>query len=181
MKTAYSYNKDNGAFVGTTKAQKNPRREGEYLLPANSTFIPPPSYGVDEIPIFDGDSWSITEDHRGKEAYFKVDPAGTVPIDFIGPIPGNMTLKSPEAHQVPVWDSEIDDWVNDDEQSQAIADLEARIALLEEAQESDGVYKYTPDQIKNYIDNQIDNAATAAEKLEVIKMILKRLAIYILK
>lgn len=66
-------------------------------------------------------------------------------------------------------------------EAQMLAELEARVADLEAEQDALGVSKYTPDQIRNYIDNQIDSAATAGEKLEAIKGILKKLAIYILK
>ena len=66
-------------------------------------------------------------------------------------------------------------------EEQRLADLEARIALLESEKEADGLSKYTPDQVRQYIDNQIDNAGTAGEKLEVIKTILKKIVIYILK
>ena len=66
-------------------------------------------------------------------------------------------------------------------EEQRLADLEARVAMLEAEKESEGIHVYTPEQIRNYIDNQVDNAATAGEKLEVIKTILKKMAIYILK
>jgi len=66
-------------------------------------------------------------------------------------------------------------------EEQRLADLEARVALLEAEKEADGLSKYTPDQVRQYIDDQIDSAETAGEKLEVIKTILKKIVIYILK
>jgi len=62
-----------------------------------------------------------------------------------------------------------------------LAAIEERLALLEAEQEVDKIHDYTPAQIRNYIDNQIDGAATSGDKLEVIKTILKKMAIYILK
>jgi hypothetical protein len=65
---------------------------------------------------------------------------------------------------------------------QAIRDaIQARRTAVEEAKATEGVSKYTPDQVRDYIDNQIDNAGTAAQKVEAIKKILKKLAVYVLE
>jgi len=60
-----------------------------------------------------------------------------------------------------------------DAQADALAQLEARVALLEAEKESEGIHKYTPEQIRNYIDN--------ISSLDEIKTVLKKIAIYILK
>ena len=56
-----------------------------------------------------------------------------------------------------------------------------KISAIVAAQEADGSHTKTPDQIRTYIDTQIDGAPTAVDKLEAIKDILKKLAIYILR
>lgn len=62
--TAYSYN-DNLEYIGTVTCQRDPvrsRREGKacYLTPANATLTPPPEFDPDtEIPVWDGNLWSI--------------------------------------------------------------------------------------------------------------------------
>lgn len=66
-------------------------------------------------------------------------------------------------------------------QQQAIADLVARVALLEEAQEESGVHKYTPQQVRNYIDTQFAAATTVAQVKAVIVDVLKKIAVYSLR
>ena len=53
----YNYDK-NGHYNGASNAQLNPRKSGEYLMPANSTKEAPPSVGPNKIAKYDGSSWS---------------------------------------------------------------------------------------------------------------------------
>ena len=67
---------------------------------------------------------------------------------------------------------ETDPWVTQAELDE-IAALEARVTELEAEQESVALHKYTPEQVKNYIDN-ISN-------LNDVKNALKKIAIYLLR
>jgi hypothetical protein len=66
-------------------------------------------------------------------------------------------------------------------ESQRLTDLEARVAELESEQESVGLHKYTPQQVKDYIDNQFAAASTNAETVAVVKKLFKKLAVYTLR
>jgi len=90
-----------------------------------------------------------------------------------------VTLK--ERKENPLYGLSGQDLIDMQNELQRLQDIEDRLALLEAEQSSEGIHVYTPDQIRNYIDNQIDGASTSGEKLEVIKSILKKMAIYILK
>jgi len=59
------------------------------------------------------------------------------------------------------------------EELQEMADLEDRVAAIEAEIESSAVHKYTPQQVKAYIDN--------AQNLDDVKTILKKIAVYLLK
>ena len=60
MSIVYTYDKD-GYHVGQTVCQPNPRKPGEYLLPANSTTIDPGTAPQDKVMKFDGTLW-VAED-----------------------------------------------------------------------------------------------------------------------
>ena len=62
--TAYKFDKKTKALIGYLEAQEDPMAEGQYLLPANSTFTAPPEYGDKQIPVWNGTEWEIKEDHR---------------------------------------------------------------------------------------------------------------------
>jgi len=64
---------------------------------------------------------------------------------------------------------------------QAIADLAARVAELEAEQRAAGIHKYTPEQVRNYIDNAFELATTAPQIKAVVQDILKKMAVYILR
>lgn len=64
---AYSYNPDTMEFSGTTPCQLDPVRSSLekkeiYLLPANATFIEPPSYNKEtENILWNGVIWEMKE------------------------------------------------------------------------------------------------------------------------
>lgn len=62
--TAYKFSSITGEYVGTVDCQENPLSPGEYLQPANTTNIAPPEAAAPYIPVWDGSSWSLVEDHR---------------------------------------------------------------------------------------------------------------------
>lgn len=63
---AYKYNCLSGELVGQVECQENPLSPGEYLQPGNTTLVTPPVYEAPYIPVWDGSSWSLEEDHRQK-------------------------------------------------------------------------------------------------------------------
>jgi len=67
-----------------------------------------------------------------------------------------------------------------EEKAAAIAEAQ-RLAAIEAEQTSLAFHNYTPEQVKNYIDNQFSTATTALQIKAVVQDILKKMAIYILK
>lgn len=62
---AYTYDLQ-GYFTGVTVAQRNPKKIGAWLLPADSTFVEVPdssTYTADEIPLFNEDTqtWALVD------------------------------------------------------------------------------------------------------------------------
>lgn len=68
---AYLYDNEN-FYLGTTSLQESPLEPGVYFDQPNSTRIAPPSYGENEIPVWNG-SWGIAPDYSGKPYYSKID------------------------------------------------------------------------------------------------------------
>lgn len=75
---------DAGAFCTAGVARENPLEAGEYLVPRNATKTAPPATGEGEVAIFDGAKWSVTEDHRGEEAF--TEAGKTVTVGLTGPL-----------------------------------------------------------------------------------------------
>jgi len=73
--------------------------------------------------------------------------------------------------------------VDDEEKAAAaaIAALKARITTLEEEREKTIIHHYTPEQVRNYIDNQFATATTVAQIKTVVQEILKKMVVYILR
>lgn len=91
------YNYDmNGVYLYTSQAMANPLEQGEYLVPAYATTVAPPSVGVDEVAVFDliSETWSIVENHIGKEGYLGDEP---YTISDLGELPVGFTLTKPLA------------------------------------------------------------------------------------
>jgi hypothetical protein len=64
----YNY-KENGEYISTTKARKNPRKPDKYMLPARATTITPPEIEDGQVAVFDGNQWRVKNDRRGKTYY----------------------------------------------------------------------------------------------------------------
>ena len=61
---AYKFDPSTKEFRRKIEAQEEPYHPGEYALPANATFSAPPEYADKQIPVWNGTSWEIREDHR---------------------------------------------------------------------------------------------------------------------
>ena len=98
MITVYSYNVQ-GHYVGETIAREDPKNPGTYLLPARTTTDTPPATTTREIAVWDGNSWSIEVDWRGKW-YDYVTQAVTEVFD-VGVLAPEYTTDIPPPH--PYW------------------------------------------------------------------------------
>ncbi|MDJ0686438.1 MAG: DUF4376 domain-containing protein [Alphaproteobacteria bacterium] len=89
----YRFAAETGELLGSGQAQKNPRRDGDYLLPANATPVAPPDVPSGYVAVFDGEEWSTLVDHRGETAY----DAGGEPhtIVSLGPLPDGWSFDAP--------------------------------------------------------------------------------------
>jgi len=64
----YNYDKNTKEYTGTSTPQINPKKDGEYLIPANSTTIAPTEKQEGYAHIFDGEKWNCIDDLRDKVA-----------------------------------------------------------------------------------------------------------------
>lgn len=93
----YSYDKD-GVLVGPVAAKLSPAKPKNedgtfnYIRPANSTDVAPPSVAAGYAAVFDAKTkvWSTVEDHRGQIIYKKTDGTGAK-VTSLGPIPDGYT------------------------------------------------------------------------------------------
>ena len=66
-------------------------------------------------------------------------------------------------------------------QEQIVTAVVQRLNEIEAAKIESGIDKYTPEQVRNYISNEIDKAGTMVEVKAAVKGILIKMAIYILR
>lgn len=113
---AYVYNEKNGEFVREAVTDLDPletRLAGKnvWLLPAHSTFTPPPAAGEKQAAVWNGAKWEIVEDHRRKRdkggviikesgtAYWLPGDTWESPARYmteLGPLPDDAILARPE-------------------------------------------------------------------------------------
>jgi hypothetical protein len=69
----YSFDRITGEYIGDTVASPNPAfgEEGqpEFLFPAQTTEVPPPSTAPNQIACFISGAWEVVSDHRGEVGY----------------------------------------------------------------------------------------------------------------
>ncbi len=88
----YCYDKITKEFTGYEEAQENPNKKGEFLLPANSTFVQVNDFQDGYIPVFNNIDWDICKDYRGK-TQINLENLKLSKIDYIGEIkPGFQLL-----------------------------------------------------------------------------------------
>ena len=63
----YNYDKESKEFLFPSVAQKNPKRDGEYIFPKYSTTIIPPKPEANQAAVFNGKFWELVPDYRGQE------------------------------------------------------------------------------------------------------------------
>lgn len=88
------------------EAIESPRERGKFIESKYSTNQPPPEYGINEIPVFDGSSWTIKPDYRNLRAWYKTDGKKVI-VEDIGFEPdGEYSEIEPIGLTHPVWDTE---------------------------------------------------------------------------
>lgn len=90
----YNYHPVTGEFLNESEARVDPLDPENHLIPADATTENPPTGGQDETPVFDGGTWILTPDHRGKICYVK-DTREAVVLDDLGDIPATLTKLVP--------------------------------------------------------------------------------------
>ena len=91
---AYNFDPITHEYTGRETAPENPKRPGEYLMPANSTQTPPPEIREGHARIWNGSAWTYTEDHRGETIWQDRESSRTV--NTLGPIPEGWSITRPE-------------------------------------------------------------------------------------
>ncbi len=104
----YCYNAA-GAYVGPVSAPLSPARpfidgRPNYLRPAGTTEQAPPPVEPGQALRFDGQAWTLVEDHRGVLAF---DTSTRLPriVDSLGPVPEGFTLIAPPS-DCHLWDGQ---------------------------------------------------------------------------
>jgi len=67
----YNYNPSTGEYIGTGEARESPREPGVFLIPANAVTVVPPTAGINEVAVWNGEEWEVKSDFRGKIYYDK--------------------------------------------------------------------------------------------------------------
>lgn len=89
----YNYHPDHKTYLGSSLADESPLEPGVFLIPAHATELEPPTCSSCEIPVFDGISWNIIDNHSG--IYYSI-PSGQK-IEHNNPLepPENATKEQP--------------------------------------------------------------------------------------
>jgi len=90
----YHYKKETGEYWGESNATEDPNEKDHYLLPAQATFIKPPTIMANQIAVFQNNKWIKMSDYR-KKYYNKITQEETI-LTEIGQEPDDtMTDKKP--------------------------------------------------------------------------------------
>lgn len=91
---AYNFDPVTHEYTGRETAPENPKRPGEYLIPAHSTLTEPPAIREGYARVWNGEAWDYTEEHRGETVWRDHDTQKVV--DTLGPIPEGWSVTCPE-------------------------------------------------------------------------------------
>lgn len=105
--TVYHFHQETGELLGHEDITVPPHTG----LPAGSTVISPGDDSVGNAAIYDvtTETWSLTEDHRGKTVYSTVN-GDAQEITGLGPLPDGVTTIAP-ANNYQKWDGS--EWIDD--------------------------------------------------------------------
>lgn len=104
----YHYSSKTGELLAQGFADENPLDKSQPLIPANATILEPQNTTNGKTVIFDGSSWSLIDDYRGRLVYDKSNPNESKEIKELGAIPDGWTLKEPPEYSV--WNVNAQDW-----------------------------------------------------------------------
>lgn len=110
----YCYD-ESGVLTGPVSPALSPSRpfvggKPNYLRPARSTDKIPPAAEPGKKAVFDGERWSLVEDHRGRTVYSTATGEPRV-LDALGPVPPGC-VPSPPPSREHIWDG--GDWREDE-------------------------------------------------------------------
>jgi hypothetical protein len=57
----YNFDPNNGFYLGSEDADESPLEPGTFCLPANSTFVKPPPFNLEEIPKWEENQWILVK------------------------------------------------------------------------------------------------------------------------
>lgn len=92
-KPVYNYDPTTGEYTGENIANESPLEPGVYLIPAHSTEIAPPETSEHEAAVWNGTTWEVVEDWRGREGYVNGEPTT---IKELGALADGWSDTSPE-------------------------------------------------------------------------------------
>jgi len=107
----YNYNPTTKEYISEGTADKSPLENDVYLLPANATFLEPPSAEENETAVFENDSWAIKADYRGK-TYYSKDTKEAITINELGTSPDE-TMTDLIPGEFDKWNPETNGWTED--------------------------------------------------------------------
>lgn len=121
--TVFHFHQETGELLGHEEITVPPHTG----LPAGSTVISPEDDTVGNVAIYDAtaETWSFTEDHRGKIVYSTVNGDALEIVD-LGPLPDDVTTIVP-ANSYQKWNGSA--WV-DDAEAKHQADVNSATAKL---------------------------------------------------
>ena len=90
---AYNFDPVTHEYTGRESVQENPKKPGEYLIPAHSTLTEPPEIREGYARIWNGKTWAYVEDHRGENIWQNHEVCRLVAE--LGPIPEGWTIERP--------------------------------------------------------------------------------------
>jgi hypothetical protein len=95
----YHYHPVTGEFLGKDVADPDPLEEGCWLVPAHATTVEPPKFKKNEVPVFDGEGWSVKWDFRGATLWNTLTREALVPTVVGEPSdPEAWTMTAPGPH-----------------------------------------------------------------------------------
>ena len=161
-------------------APESPREKGKYLEIKYSTTTRAPEYGENEIPIFDGTTWTVKKDYRDLKAWY-TKSGEKVSISEIGIDPnGDYVEVAPEGIANPVWDDVTKAWrekteleIYDEEFAKSPAETVTRYAAIRRA-ERDRQIRAEQDMIDRH-ENEVAEGDVPTEAAATISKRRKRI------
>lgn len=93
-KIVYQTDKVTGEYLGVVECRPNPLEDGKYLIPAGCVEVQPQPPSANHVQVWNGDSWTEVEDHRGATVYLD-GGYNTAIITELGPLPANASTTEP--------------------------------------------------------------------------------------